>query len=462
MPKSIPSLRRLLPLGLAALLALLVGTVPSHAGTVYVPLTVQTTVDGIDLETQVWLTNSTGQFAKAEVVFIPLGSDGTDRKGVKPQEVPVWAGTTVRYDPLPNGPGIGLLEITLPDGVYATARVVGDHPLFGHALGTEVPVVTSANLIPDGGTAQVQGWQREAEGVVTDFGLVNLSHQANSCQVSVFNGGGAQVKNSVLLPIQPLSMVHFTDALGVLGENDNPNARAEVTCDGDFYPFSLLSDFRTGETLFLTPSGSGSSALLPPGSAPKTPQCAPGAECFVKAGLFHRPTPSNPVARVSAPIPGGTYSKLRARVTVVHGGWAPGRENKTHNIIWLVKDARNFNMFGYFNVKGPRANSIFNRHGFNQVQGDKARMDGKVVLEPGKRYHFDYVFDTAARSIVLTVTDAAGNVLSALHGRPNINSIQLTHGGEVTADFGFRDGININEPPTYGWEYRDYVLELFK
>lgn len=462
MSRSTPPSRRLLPLALAALLACLVGALPSHAGTVYVPFTVQTTVDGIGLETVVWLTNSTDSFAQAEVHFIPLGADGTKRGGTKPQQVPVWAGTTVRYDPIDKGQGIGLLEITLPDGVFATARLAGEHPLFGKALGTEVPVVTSANLIPQDGMAQVQGWERNEDGVVTDFGLVNLSHQKNSCRVSVYRGGGAQVQSSVLLPLQPLSMVHFSDALGILGESATPNARAEVECDGEFYPFSLVSNWQTGETLFLTPSGSGSSQLLPPGSAPKAPQCAQGAQCFVRAGLFHKPTPKNPVARISAPIPGGTYSKLRARVTVVHGGWAPGRENKTHNIIWLVRNAKNFDMFGYFNVQGPGANSIFNRHGFSQKQGEKAKMTGHLALQPGKTYHFDYVFDTAARSIVLTVSDAAGKAMASLHGKPNINSIQLTPGGQVTADFGFPDGLNPNEPPTYNWQYRDYVLELFK
>lgn len=454
--------RRLFPVALAALLVSLAGARPLQAGTVYVPFTVQTTVDGIGLQTEVWLTNSTGALAKAEVVFIPLGADGTKRDGVKVEEVSVRARTTVRYDPIAKGQAIGLLEITLPDGVFATARLVGEHPLFGAGLGTEVPVVTSRNLATQGQMTQVQGWERTATGVVTDFGLVNLSHQQNSCRVSVFRAGGGQVQSTVLLAIKPLSMVHFADALGILGETATPSARAEVACDKEFYPYSLILNWQTGETTFLTPSGGGDSALVPPGQVPETPQCAPGAECFVRSGLFHKPTPNNPVARLSAPIPGGTYSKLRARLTVVVGNWASGRTEKTHNIFWLVKDARNPDMFGYVNVKGPGSNSIFNRHGFNQKQEHKAKMGGHLVLEPGKTYHFDYVFDTAAKSIVLTVKDAAGNTLVALHGKPNIGSIQLSSGGEVTADFGFPDGLNPNEPPTYGWEYRDWVVEVFK
>jgi len=462
MSKSIaPLRRRLLLFGLAAVLACVAGTVPSHAGTVYVPLTVQTSVDGIELETQVWLTNSTGQFAKAEVVFIPMGTDGTKRNGVAPEEVSVWAGTTVRYDPLENGPGIGLLEITVPDGVFATARLVGDHPLFGHALGTEVPVVTSANMIPDGGTAQVQGWEREANGVITDFGLVNLSHEASSCQVSVFNGGGAQVKSSVLLPIQPLSMVHFTDALGVLGETDNPNARAQVTCDGAFYPFSLLSDFRTGETLFLTPSGSGQSGLTPPGQGPKAPQCSSGAaHCFRRDGVFFIPTRGEDYRRETFNVPPGSYSSLHLRLDVTHGGWtAP--TNGLNLMWWLANTGRHFNLYGFSGIKGPGSNSILFRHGMATPAGDKPKFSSPFAAVPGRTYTFDYVYSPADRTLEYKVLDQAGNVLYQVIDRPNVQKVHIEIGETITADFSHRLGVNAAEPPSYGWKYQNLVIEVF-
>lgn len=463
MPKSIPSFRRLLPFGLAALVALLVGAVPSHAGTVYVPLTVQMNVDGISLETQVWLTNSTGHFAKAEVVFIPLASDGTKRKGaeVKAKEIPVWAGTTVRYDPLTNGPAIGLLEITLPDGVYATARLAGEHPLFGHALGTEVPVVTSANLIAAGGTAQVQGWQREANGVVTDFGLVNLSHQANSCQVSVFNGGGAQVKSSVLLPIKPLSMVHFTDALGILGESNNPNARAEVTCDGEFYPFSLLSDFRTGETLFLTPSGSGESALSPPGQAPKAPQCSSGAtHCFTIPGLVFRAAKGNFTTGRTFPVPKGTYRKVHAQFKLKNGGWHPRGSSLRYMVLWMAQNGRNRDLFAYSFYEGPNKNKATLRYGFNSEHGDKTKFPDGLVWPVGTTYIVDYVYDTETRVVVQEIRKLDGTVLSRIVGKPDVNRLVWDKAGNITAGFGNED-INPAEPAQFGWEWRDWVLEIW-
>lgn len=461
MPKSIPSFRRLLPLGLAALLALLVGAVPGHAGTVYVPLTVQLDVDGIGVETQVWLTNSTGQFAKAQVVFIPVASDGTKRKGVKAEEVPVWAGTTVRYDPLSNGPSVGLLEITLPDGVYATARLAGEHPLFGPALGTEVPVVTSTNLVPAGGTAQIQGWERQDDGVVTDFGLVNLSHQANSCRVSVFRGGGAQVKSSVLLPIQPLSMVHFTDALGVLGETDNPNARAEVSCDKEFYPFSLLFNWQTGETLFLTPSGSGQSGLTPPGQGSKAPKCSPGAvHCFRRDGVFFVPTKGEDYRRETFTLPSGTYSSLHLRLDVTHGGWtAP--TNGLNLMWWLANTGRHYNLYGFSGIKGPGSNSILFRHGMAMPAGDKPKFTSPFPASPGKTYTFDYVYNPVEKFVEYKVLDQAGNVLYQVIDRPNVQKVHIENGETITADFSHRLGVNPSEPPSYGWKYQNLVIEVF-
>lgn len=186
---------------------------------------------------------------------------------------------------------------------------------------------------------------------------------------------------------------------------------------------------------------------------------------FTRPGLVHRPSPGNAFLRLSAPLAGGTYSKLRARLTVVHGGWSPGRESKTHNIFWLARNATHFDCVGFTNVQGPGSNVIFNRHGFSQKHVDKARMEGRVALEPGKTYHFDYVFDTAAKSIVLAVMEADTRApIVTLHGVPNVDSIELTTGGEITVEFGFTDdpGANPNEPPTLGWEYRDFLLEVFQ
>lgn len=451
--------RRLFPVALAALLASLAGTRPLQAGTVYVPFAVKTSVDGIGLQTDVWLTNSTGAFAKADVVFIPLGADGTKRDGVTVEEVSVRAGTTVLYDPIAKGQAIGLLEITLPDGVFATARLVGEHPLFGAGLGTEVPVVTSRNLATQGQMTQVQGWTRTAGGVVTDFGLVNLSHQQNSCRVSVFRAGGGQVQSTVLLSIQPLSMLHFADALGILGETATPRARAEVECDKEFYPYSLILNWQTGETTFLTPSGDGSSSLVPPGQPPAAPPCPPGAACFEHKGNFFTPSRGNPVGHVDFPVPPGRYRRVELSLDITHGGWWPKNPSGRHNIFWLVRNG-NPDLFGFLNVSGPNSNAILLRHGFGQRHVDKPKLLRDYPLQPGRTYTFEYNYDTREGVVELIIRDTAGQQLFSMAGPPDIGAIDIAPGDRVFIEFGFKEGHHPQEHPTYGWAHSNMTVRF--
>jgi hypothetical protein len=461
MSRSTPLVRRVLPLGLAAVLACLVGTLPIHAGTVYVPFTVKTTVDGIGLETQVWLTNSTAGHAQAEVHFIPLGADGTKREGVKPEQVSVRAGTTMLYDPFGKGQGIGLLEITLPDGVFATARLAGEHPLFGKGLGTEVPVVTSRSLVPKAEIAQIQGWERSEDGVLTDFGLVNLSHQENSCRISVYRGGGAQVKSTVLLPIRPLSMVHFADALGVLGETVTPIARAAVECDREFYTYSLVFNLQTGETLFLTPSGGGDSELAPPGQTPKASECSAGsAHCFRRDGVFFIPTVKDDYRRETFNLPSGSYSSLHLRLEVTPAGWAAPTSG-LNLMWWLANTGRHYNLYGFSGIKGPGSNSILFRHGIGMEAGAKPKFSSPFAATQGQTYVFDYVYNPAERVLDYRVLDKAGNVLYQVIDRPNVNRVHIENGESITADFSHRLGINLAEPPSYGWKYANLLIEVF-
>ncbi len=189
---------------------------------------------------------------------------------------------------------------------------------------------------------------------------------------------------------------------------------------------------------------------------PPSEECPPGATCFKESGVFHSPTPSNKVKRLSYQVPSGDYTYVKAELDVRISQWANNNNKGAHNIFWFVKN-RNFDMLGYVNVNGPSKNRIFNRHGFQQTQGDKARMSTGLALQENSEYHFTYIYDTTNNNIELIVEDSNGTEVAHLYGQPNVPSISMNASDKFVLDFGFA-GINPNEPPTYGWKYKNLSL----
>lgn len=437
------------PLAVCLFLALCATVAPGFAGNVYIPI-VGAEIAGVTFKTEVTVSNATSQDAQFTTWLQPLDTDGTDLPG-DGETILLLAGRTVvlAFD-VENG----LLVVdTAPQLIYS-ARVIADAG-GGESVGTELPVVTADNLVSAGSSAHLQGWLRGGDRI-TDFGMVNAGQEAR-CTVSLFRAGGGAILANAEFPWQAVSYRQFPDALGLLGVAAVSDVRLEVTCDQPFYPFALVTDRRTGEMMSIEPSGLGASSIPTPG-APF--ECPAGSVCFENPSVFHAPTPNRPVHRESVTPPAGTYRRVRAIVRVFHGGWFASRPQGLHNIFWMVKNARNRDMFGYVNVRGPNVNDVFIRHGFNLTQEQKPRIDRPLVLNPGATYIFEYIYDMGQRFLQLTVSDDFGNVLATLGGVPNVTSVSFNGSQTLDMDFGFVEGLNPNEPPTYGWEYRDLVIEL--
>ena len=161
--------------GVCALSLLALFAAPAQAGTVYVPLTIDGEAGGIGVRTDVWIANTTNKAIEFTSYFIPSLQDGTDRPAKKGDSIQVAARGTLRFEGIAPAGKVGIMELDLPDGVIATARLVTIHPQLGEMLGAEMPVLSAENLVPAGTTAHVQGWEREVDQVLTDFGTVNLS-----------------------------------------------------------------------------------------------------------------------------------------------------------------------------------------------------------------------------------------------------------------------------------------------
>lgn len=449
-------MKRLITCGLAV--AVLCGlAAPVTADTVYVPLAIDLTEAGVNYTTQVWISNRGGEERRFSAYFIPDTTNGTNRPSQPAAEITVQPGRTIVLTDIAPAGSRGLLEISGAPQLSVAARLVPTVKSV-EGVGAALPILSSATMIPAGTTVQLQGWERST-GEVSDFGLVNLAHETASCQVEVIGPNGAPLIPTAVLSLQALTQVNFVDVLGLIGQNNISSVRASVTCDQPFYPYTASLNPTTGAVTVTSPSQDLTSTLRRPGDVPPPTTCTPGATCFEFPGVVHSPTSNNRVGRLEMDVPDGRYSIIKAQVDVFIGNWAANNTSGTHNVFWLALD-KNKNLYGYVNVKGPNANTIFVRHGIGQPQGQKPRIDGGLALPTGRTYRFAYLYDTNQRVIELIVSDVAtGQVLKVLNGAPDVNAIQVGGGETFLMDFGF-GGQNPNEPPQFGWRYENVLFEI--
>ncbi len=237
---------------------------PAFAGSVYIPYPDTVVLGGVTYETRVMLGNADrSQELPIEYVYLPIFRDGTLRDDVEPVEVVVPAGDTITL----VVPGTrGMLEIDAPDDVQIHARLVA---INGDAKGQgfDLPVLSSLNVLPAGGTGHLLGWERLNNGDTsyTNFGLVNLGREIANCLIDVIRINGSMAVGQFPLVIQPLSHNQWPQVLGIAGVTQALGWRAVVTCDQDFYTYSVVHYPATSRVTVVGPSASGKSQLSRPG-----------------------------------------------------------------------------------------------------------------------------------------------------------------------------------------------------
>lgn len=441
----------------AGLLALLFGATELMAGTVYVPVATNRTINGIQYQTQVWITNTGEETGRFSTLFIPNIADGTERDNMpEPVEVPLTANGTFFLRTIAPVNQRGILEIDADPDLVVTARLVAILPNGDEQLGATVPVLSAENLSAEGAKAHLLGILRTVDSVA-NLGIVNLGFEEAQCTLRAFRITGQQIADTAVITLNPLTMVQFDDVLGFVGVNNVSDSRFEASCDRNFYAYATLYDAPTGDTVFVSPSTEATSALQPPG---ENPECSPGTECYTVPGLIHQPTSSNRVKRVSFNVPEGQYKVVRANMDIRLGNWAPGNSGGLHSLFWLARNV-NKDLIGYLNVRGPNRNRFLCRHNFALPQHLKTKFEPSVQLTAGQTYNFDYVYDTAQDFVEFTVKQG-NNVIGRYGcGQPNVARVESRPGDVFHIDFGF-SGVNPNEPPTLGWQYRNLLLEFYR
>lgn len=446
MRKSLVALTTLLILGTVA---------PLWGGTIYVPYAVNKSVRGHLFTTEIRVHNDDNQSHKLTYLFIPVGQDGMELdRETEPIEVTIPGHVTTTLDGvIPEGER-GMLEIDAEPEIAVTARLIGSRD-GGETttFGVEMPVTTSANAIAAGNTAIVQGLKRVDGRVLSDFYITNLSIERTQCAVEVRKRGGGEVVEEVL-SVPPLSLNPFYDVLGLLGIDNASDVSFAVTCDHLARSFAVTQDLETAETLFIPPSGTGSSSLDPfPAN-----DCAENA-LFRLDGVFHVPQSRNESAIYFVPTtPGETYDRLILTMEFTHGGWSP-RSSDNHSVFWINRTSQwTGNVFGYLNLFGPNKNYAKNITNVDEPRQVINSVQQGAKFEPGTTYTVSYVYDTRAAYVEIVIGVKGGGEVVRMTDRPSVNRI-------VTDDnlmlvFGHKPHGNAPEVATYNWRYANVCLRL--
>ncbi len=434
-------------------LGLLLGSVvPVWSGTVYVPLAVNRTVEGNQLETEIRVTNDSSTSTTLYYVLIPSWTDGTTiDRDTATKQMTVPSHSTIRLDELITPGKYGALEITAGKEIAVSARLVGVSP-DGRQAGAEMPIVTSATATSPGDTTILQGLSRVEQVVATDFHLFNLSRNVSDCVVEVFRGNGSRV-TAVTLAVSGLTLVPYEDVLALLNMTDVEDIRIAVTCDQISYPFAMIHHLDTAEVLFLGPSGTGASSLDP------FPACPPGA-LYAYEGVFHVPAARSETKQFNIKMQGGQqYSKIILDMDFTHGGWNSDSSGN-HSVFWLNRGDRwRGNVFGYVTAWGPNKNYIKMATNVDLPAGQMDAVQKGLVLKRSATYHVHYEYDTANRRIECTFTDETGNRILLLENTPTVNKI-VTESPGFFVVFGHGSHEAGPEVPTYGWEYANLCIQI--
>lgn len=429
---------------LAALLGLAAG--PLSAGTVYVPL-VKQQAGNRTFATKVWVANTGDTDRRLNAVFLPVFTDGTQGRGAVDSRS-VAPGQSLQITGLSPTGAQGMLEISGAPQLAITAALEGVSPATASA---HVPVISSENRVAGGKTASLLGLERSANGTVTHLGIVNLAHRTQTCSVQAFLAGGRQI-GSVSIPLPPLSLSEFPDALGILGQAAVTGARFAVRCPSDFYAFATVLDANSARASFVTPAQLGDSTLQAPGGGnppenpPGNPPSSPGTVVVERAGDFFTPTRSESYLAIDLPLESGVpYKRVVVEFDLFLRRW---QSDYFHGITSLRRTAK------------QRADRIL-YYGL-QLRGDNARtmldlglhdelVRGDGPWKQGGTYHIRMEYNLTAREISIQVSQN-GAVVQSLKG-PAHHFDLSDNGNPVRIDFG-QDGIVPNSYyPPFGWIY---------
>jgi hypothetical protein len=422
---------------LLGLLFLLTALLPAFAGEVYVPFASNNSINGTTYLTKVWVTNTGTAGRRFDVRFIEHQTDGT--KPGTPSSFNLTGGGTILLTDIAPSNKTGMLEISGAPQLVVTARLeaFANGELKSSA---SVPVAAVGNVFAAGKSATVQGLERTQRGTLSDFGLLNLSRETAQCTVKAFRANGAQIAQTVILSLGPLSVRHVDGALSALGETFVSDARIDVSCDKQFFPYALVYKPGGPDSNFITASGTLDGDLVPGGGGGPGPA---GTVVYELPGVFLQAKQGASFKTVALPLVEGVqYTKATIEFDLATGRFPQGLFS---GITSLRRNDRT--LFYGLIVRGDRQKTLLDLG----VTDDIIQGDNGGPWAERTNFHVWFEYDTAARRLTFKLS-RNGTVVQTMTGRTNHNDLSL-NGRKVSVDFGMTGIADGAYFPPVGWTY---------
>lgn len=436
-------------------LGVLALSIPASPGTLYIPVVDAVNGNNTALSTQLWVINPATVQRRANLTFLPENTDGTVRTNNPGVGVTVAVKGSFRVSDTGANGRVGMLEVDLVDVNLVQAVRLAKNFADLSGGGANVPVVSSENLVPANGIADLVGLMHVNNQVRTDIGIMNLEQTAAQCSAQLFRADGTPIGSKATVSFPPLSLRHFPDVL--TDQVNLTDARAEISCNKSFYAYATVHAPNGQVEYFITPAFSGASTLVRPGGTPPPKSCTTGAVCYDFAGVVHVSTPGNPDHTIILSPPSAAYSRLKAHLEVQINGWNPA-VTAAHGILYMVRD-KNKDMYANAFLKGPGANQVVLRHGFNQTSGEKPKLSKGFAATLGQTYAVDYLYDPVGKTLVLTMSTLSGQELARITDKPNVNKVQIDPGQKIVVGLS-NPGTESSEPASIGFVYKNLHIEL--
>jgi hypothetical protein len=445
---------------LAACLALSLSATAAFAGTVYIPVPDPVGSGGSSHVIQVWVTNSGTAQRPYAATYLEAESDGTKRSS-KPTEVPVAAGRTSIMGGIGFRGRVGMLEVDTNSAMSIEARLVSTSAN-GQSSYSTVPAISSRNLFEAGETALLQGLGRgNGIGDVTSLGIVNLGKQASRCEIKVFRADGSQVATTASLTFNPLSLRHFADTFGLLGQTQVTDARVQVSCDQLFYAYATVFIQTNSQMIFVTPSASGASTLTGPGGDNQPPPSSSGAVVYTRPGLFHTATTGLPKGAFDIALDRDmSLKRLVIDMDFIPGPWNLSKSPNNHGLLWLYRGRFRGDTIANVNAFGPSKLTLKAAQNINLGPQQSTQNETGVAWRLGEKYHLRYTYDAENSTVSVVLSLAGATVKSFNFPTTSPNGILSVPAHGMKVEFGHYPGQEGPEVPSYGWRYSDLRIEM--
>jgi len=459
-------MKHALALGLLAAAAAL----PAHAGTIYVPYATDEAVGSARYRTEIVVTNPGDQPARVQTLFV--AADGASHPG---RATTIAAHGTAVVPSTAAAGQHGRVEVTGPDSLVVTARLLA-YGEDGSLLSSAVePVVSADNLVPAGRTIHLQGLANTAD-AVTRWGVITAGDRG-ACSLAAYSADGAELGASSLADAGVLAR-SFPEPLQAFRSGSLAEARLQVTCDAPAFAFAAVLSTDGSRARFVAPSTNLAADLTAIVSAIGGRRPGDGGTTGASGPPSSPSTPSTPSTPADTPAgdPVKTDNVGSFKIDGVFLDGKPGLGNAyaTYNLDLVLGHKYRKMTVDYDLFVGRYQTPIFHsiagirRTGKTLFMGFLMRADkSKTLVDLGHdkllkdvgpwhentQYHVTMVVDVAAKRGTL-ILRRDGNVVEQLSGKlTNTDLREIVAAKPVRIDFGIpriADGAYF---PPVTWKY---------